>query len=340
MREAAGWLSARRRLGWTDLEVAPLSLGTMQFGWSMPGVAAMDLLDAYVEAGGNFIDTADMYGPDQTRRSWAAAKPHVGESEQLIGRWLRDRGNRHQLVIGTKVRAQMWEGPDGQGLSRAHILRAVDDSLRRLGVETIDLYQAHWPDDQVSAEETLGALQELVDAGKVRYVGTSNFSSDMLQRLLDLSRAHRYPRIASEQLRYNLLNRSEYEASLRDFALRENLGILCYSPLASGFLTGKYAGSARPDSDRRGFVSQYFTERGWQLVKALGEIAAAHDAAPAAVALAWLLAQPGISAVIIGTNSLEHLHKAMPAAQIQLAPHEIDQLTKLGWESSKIEFQS
>jgi aryl-alcohol dehydrogenase-like predicted oxidoreductase len=341
MGEAAGGLSARRRLGWTDLEVAPLCLGTMQFGWSMGSVAAMDLLDAYAEAGGNFIDTADMYGPDQTRRSWAEARPHVGVSEQIIGRWLRDRGNRDQLVIATKVRAQTWDGHDGQGLSLAHIRRAAEDSLRRLGIDTIDLYQAHWPDDQVRLEETLGAFQDLIDAGKVRYVGTSNFPAETLTRLLELSQPHRYPRIASEQLRYNLVNRAEYEASLRDLALRENLGILCYSPLASGFLTGKYTRNrARPDSDRLRFVSQYFTEPGWLLADELSRAAAAHDLTPAAVALAWLLAQPGISAVIVGTNSLDHLQQALPAAGPHLTAEEIDRLAELGWRSSQIEFQS
>jgi aryl-alcohol dehydrogenase-like predicted oxidoreductase len=334
-------LSARRRLGWTDLEVAPLCLGTMQFGWSMSSVAAMDLLDAYVAAGGNFIDTADMYGPDQTRRSWSAARPHVGVSEEIIGRWLHDRGNREQLVIATKVRAQMWDGPGGQGLSAAHIRRAAEDSLRRLGIDTIDLYQAHWPDDQVRLEETLGAFQELIAAGKVRYVGTSNFAPDLLARLLELSGSGRYPRIASEQLRYNLVNRAEYEEALRDLALRENLGILCYSPLASGFLTSKYTrDGARPGSDRLRYVSQYFTEPGWQLVDELGKTAAAHDTAPAAVGLSWLLAQPGISAVIVGTNSLEHLRLALPAGQVRLTREETDRLAKLGWESSKIEFSS
>jgi aryl-alcohol dehydrogenase-like predicted oxidoreductase len=341
MGETGGVLSARRRLGWTGLEVAPLCLGTMQFGWSMASVAAMDLLDAYVEAGGNFIDTADMYGPDQTRRSWAAARPHVGVSEQIIGRWLRDRGNRDQLVIATKVRAQMWDGDDGQGLSPAHIRRAAEDSLRRLGIDTIDLYQAHWPDDAVPPEETLGALQELIDAGKVRYVGTSNFPPETLTRLLELSRSGRYPRLASEQLRYNLLNRAEYEASLRDLALAENLGILCYSPLASGFLTGKYTPHhAQPDSDRLGYVSQYFTEPGWELVGELANTAEAHAVSPSAVALAWLLAQPGITAVIAGANSLQHLHRALPAAQVRLTAEEIDRLAKLGWQASKIEFQS
>lgn len=341
MGEAAEGLSARRRLGWTDLEVAPLCLGTMQFGWSMSGVAAMDLLDVYVGAGGNFIDTADMYGPDQTRRSWAQARPHVGVSEQIIGRWLRDRGNRDQLVIATKVRAQMWDGGDGQGLSAAHIRRAAEDSLRRLGVDTIDLYQAHWPDDQVPLEETLRAFQELIEAGKVRYVGTSNFPADALTRLLELSQAHQYPRIASEQLRYNLLNRAEYEASLRDLALRESLGILCYSPLASGFLTGKYARHQdRPTSDRLRFVSQYFTEPGWLLADELSRTAADHAVRPAAVALAWLLAQPGVSAVIVGTNSLDHLELALPAARLRLTIEEIERLATLGWQGSQIEFKS
>ena len=341
MDEAASVLSARRRLGWTDLEVAPLCLGTMQFGWSMASVASMDLMDAYVAAGGNFIDTADMYGPDQTRRSWAQARPHVGVSERIIGRWLRDRGNRDQLVIATKVRAQMWDGDDGAGLSAAHIRQAAEDSLRRLGIDTIDLYQAHWPDDQVLLEETLGAFQDLVDAGKVRYVGTSNFSAATLSRLLELSESGRFPRIASEQLRYNLANRAEYEGSLRDLALRENLGILCYSPLASGFLTGKYArAGARPDSDRLRFVSQYFTEPGWLLADELTRTAAAHHVAPAAVALAWLLAQPGITAVIVGTNSLDHLQRALPAASLRLTSEEIDRLAKLGWQNSQIEFSS
>lgn len=334
-------LSARRRVGWTDLEVTPLCLGTMQFGWSMGSVAAMDLLDAYVEAGGNFIDTANMYGPDQTRRSWAQARPHVGMSEQIIGRWLRDRGNRDQLVIATKVRAQMWDGHDGQGLSPAHVRRAAEDSLTRLGIDTIDLFQAHWPDDQVPLEETLGAFQQLIDAGKVRHVGTSNFPAETLTKLLKLSQPHRYPRIASEQLRYNLVNRAEYEASLRDLAVRENLGILCYSPLASGFLTAKYARDRDcPDSDRLRFVSQYFTEPGWLLVDELGRIAADHQVTPAAVALAWLLAQPGISAVIVGTNSLEQLQRALPAARLRLTTEEVDRLARLGWQSSRIEFQS
>jgi aryl-alcohol dehydrogenase-like predicted oxidoreductase len=340
MPEAADSLSAHRALGWTDLEVAPICLGTMQFGWSMGSVGAMDLMDAYVEAGGNFIDTADMYGPDQTRRSWAAARPHVGVSEEIIGRWLRDRRNRDQLVIGTKVRAQMWDGPDGQGLSPAHIRRAADDSLRRLGIDTIDLYQAHWPDDGVRLDETLGAFQELIDAGKVRYIGTSNFSTDTLRGMLGLSQSGRYPRVASEQLRYNLVNRAEYEASLRDLALAEKLGILCYSPLASGFLTGKYGRDRSPSSDRLRFVSQYFSEAGWLLVDELGKIAAAHEVTPAATALAWLLAQPGISSVIVGTNSLEHLHRALPAAQVRLTTDEIDRLNKLGWQNSTIEFSS
>jgi aryl-alcohol dehydrogenase-like predicted oxidoreductase len=341
MGDAAEGLSARKRVGWTDLEVAPLCLGTMQFGWRMASVTAMDLLDAYVEAGGNFIDTADMYGPDQTRRSWAQARPHVGVSEQIIGRWLRDRGNRDQLVIATKVRAQMWDGHDGQGLSAAHIRRAAEDSLRRLGIDTIDLYQAHWPDDEVRLEETLGAFQQLIDAGKVRYIGTSNFPAETLTLLLELSQPRRYPRIASEQLRYNLLNQAEYEASLRDLALRENLGILCYSPLASGFLTGKYyRNQTRPAGDRLRFVSQYFTEPGWLLADELSKTAAAREVTPAAVALAWLLAQPGISAVIVGTNSLYHLQLALPAARLRLTTEEIDQLAKLGWQSSLIEFQS
>jgi aryl-alcohol dehydrogenase-like predicted oxidoreductase len=235
----------------------------------------------------------------------------------------------------------MWDGDDGQGLSPAHIRRAAEDSLRRLGIDTIDLYQAHWPDDQVRLEETLGAFQDLIDAGRVRHVGTSNFPAETLTRLLELSQSGRYPRIAAEQLRYNLVNRAEYEAAVRDLALQESLGILCYSPLASGFLTGKYTRDRdHPGSDRLRFVSQYFTEPGWLLTDELSKIAAARAVTPAAVALAWLLAQPGVSAVIVGTNSLDHLRRALPAAGLRLTADEVDRLVKLGWHSSQIEFQS
>src|SRR5579862_8711914 len=169
-------LAGRRLLGWTDLSVSPLALGTMQFGWSVSDVGAFDLLDRFVEAGGNFVDTADMYGPDQTRRSWLAARPHVGVSEDVVGRWIAERANRDHVVLATKVRARMWDGEDGEGLSRTHVVRAVEDSLRRLRTDRIDLYQAHWPDDATPLEETMGVFAELVEAGKVLYVGTSNYA--------------------------------------------------------------------------------------------------------------------------------------------------------------------
>jgi aryl-alcohol dehydrogenase-like predicted oxidoreductase len=313
----------------------------MQFGWTLSSVGSMDLLDAYVEAGGNFIDTADMYGPDQTRRSWEAARPHVGVSEEVIGRWMRDRNNRDQLVIATKVRAQMWEGDEGQGLSRRHIVKAAEDSLRRLQIDTIDLYQAHWPDDRVRLEETLSAFAGLVDSGKVRYIGTSNFDTPQIAKLLELAGTKGYPRIASEQPRFNLLNLSAYEGSLRQLAFEGRIGVICYSPLASGFLTGKYRREGvYPLSPRLKFVSQYFTDAGWALVDALHEIAASYDVSPTAVALAWVLARPGITAVIVGANSIEQLASSLPAARLELSQDEHERLSKLGWESSQIEFSS
>jgi aryl-alcohol dehydrogenase-like predicted oxidoreductase len=333
-------LGERRQLGWTDLRVAPLAVGTMQLGWALSDVHSMDLLDVYVEAGGNFIDSADMYGPDQTRRSWAAARPHVGVAEEIIGRWMHHRKNRDQLVVATKARAWVWDGPDGAGLSAKHLTRALDDSLRRLRVETIDLYQAHWPDDEVPVEETFGFFEEMVKAGKIRYVGTSNYAGmGRLEEVLALSKQPGYPRLASEQPRYNLVNRGEFEGGLQRIALQEQIGVICYSPLGSGFLSGKYRrGAPVPSSHRGGFVSQYFNERGWLLIDTLEEVGRNHGASVPAVALAWMLAQPGITAPIVGASSTQQLEQWLPAARLQLEPDELSRLSEAGWWESAIEF--
>jgi aryl-alcohol dehydrogenase-like predicted oxidoreductase len=335
-------LGQRRPLGWTDLVVSPIALGTMQLGWTLSDVGSMDLLDAYVGAGGNFIDTADMYGPDQTRRSFAEARLHVGVSEDIIGRWMAARKNRDRLVLATKARAQMWDGPDGVGLSKAHVIRAAEDSLRRLRVDTIDLYQAHWPDEAVPLEETLSAFGDLVQAGKVRYVGTSNFAAlGQLSQVIELGRTGQFPRLASEQPRYNLVHRAEYEESMQATALKERLGVICYSPLAAGFLTGKYRRETpAPSTARLKFLGQYFNERGWQLIDVLDEVAHAHEASIAAVALAWILAQPGITAPIAGANSLQHTMSWLPAGRLTLDASEVERLTRASWWSSAIEFSS
>jgi aryl-alcohol dehydrogenase-like predicted oxidoreductase len=332
--------AARRTLGWTDLVVSTVSLGTMQFGWSVTDVGAFDLLDRYVEAGGNFIDAADMYGPDQTRRSWLAARPHVGVSEDVIGRWIADRRCRDEIVLGTKVRARMWDGEDGEGLSRRHIVKAVEASLRRLRTDRIDLYQAHWPDDATPIEETFEVFAGLVEAGKVRYIGTSNYGlAGQLGTVAGLWQQARVPRLASEQLRYNLLNRDEYEGSVLGVVRDHEIGITCYSPLASGFLTGKYRSAEDLRTAARGrYLAQYAVDRGFSLIDALWDVAESHSASPAAIALAWLLGQEGVTSVIVGANSLVQLESCMAAADIALEPHERALLEGASWAHSQIEF--
>ena len=335
-------LSGRRALGWTDLRVSAVALGTMQFGWSVTDVGAFDLLDRYVEAGGNFIDTANMYGPDQTRRSWQAARPHVGVSEDVIGRWMAERCSRDNMVVATKVRARMWDGEDGEGLSRRHIIRAVDDSLRRLRTDRIDLYQAHWPDNDTPLEESFAVFQELVDSGKVRYVATSNYGlAGQLATAAALWQTHHVPRLASEQPRYNLVHREEYETQVRGVALKHNLGVICYSPLAGGFLTGKYHSAEEILQGQRGpHLSQYGLSEGWRLLEALREIARNHGTSPGAVALSWILAQPGVTAPIVGANSVGQLESWLPAATLELQAGELLLLDEHSWAKSQIEFSS
>jgi aryl-alcohol dehydrogenase-like predicted oxidoreductase len=335
-------LAGRRPLGWTCLQVSALALGTMQFGWSVTDVGAFDMLDRFFEAGGNFIDTADMYGPDQTRRSWDAARPHVGLSEDVIGRWMAERNNREDVVIATKVRARMWNGDDGDGLSRRHIIRAAEDSLRRLRTDRIDLYQAHWPDGATPIEETFSVFAELIDSGKVRYVGTSNYGlAGQLEAAATLWQAAPAARLACEQPRYNLLHREEYETLVKNVALEHNFGVICYSPLAAGFLSGKYRTEDEIRRSHRGLhLSQYAVTAGWALLEALRKTADNHGVAPAAVALTWLLAQPGITAPIVGANTIAQLESWLRAISLELDEEELQLLDDVSWKSSQIEFSS
>ena len=311
----------RRKFGRTDLEVSPLCLGTMQFGWTADEPASVAVMDAFVAAGGNFIDTADVYS------RWAPGNPG-GVSEEIIGRWLKARGNRDRIVIATKVRGAMWEGPDGEGLGRAHIMRAVEDSLRRLQIDVIDLYQCHWPDTETPIEETLRAFDELIRAGKVRYVGLSNYTAPHGGRGAAAWPAEKsLPRVVSLQPRYNLVHRSEFEGALADLCLREGIAVIPYSPLQGGFLTGKYRrGQPPPESARAHHANQYGNEAGWRVVDAVDEIAKAHETTMAAVAVAWLLAKPAVAAPIIGANSPQQLADILPAADLRLTPDEIASL--------------
>ncbi|MEX0663294.1 MAG: aldo/keto reductase [Acidimicrobiia bacterium] len=340
MSASAQGLAGRRALGWTDLQVSALAMGTMQFGWLVSDVESMKILDAYVEAGGNFIQTANMYGADQNLMSYEKGKAHVGVTEDLIGRWMASRGNRDQLVVGTKVRARMWDRPDGEGLGRRHVERAVEDSLRRLRTESIDLYTAHWPDPDTPIEETLGVFEDLVKAGKVRYVGLSNFAAfGALDITLDALKKGSSLRIAAEQPRYSLVNRAEYEGHLQEVSLREEMGITPYSSLAGGFLTGKYRKDQPiPDSVRAGYASKLMTDQGWALIDVVEEVARTHDTTMSAVALAWVLAQPGITAPIVGANSIQQMAGWIPAAEMTLTPEEIERLASSSWDASDMEF--
>ena len=304
-------------MGKTDLSVSALCLGTMQFGWTADERSSFAVMDAFVEAGGNFLDTADVY------RNWAAGGPG-GLSEEIVGRWMKERGNRDRIVVATKVRGRMWDGPDGEGLSRSHITRAVEDSLRRLQIETIDLYQCHSPDESTPIEETLDVFRELTDAGKVRYVGASNYSVDQLRESLQVAGEKRLAQFVSLQPHYNLVHRAEFEEALADLCQREAVGVIPYSPLAGGFLTGKYReGQPLPESQRAGRAKRYMTEQGMGVIERLDATANAHGATPAAVALAWLLANPAVSAPIIGANTPEQVAQLLPATDLRLSPDEL-----------------
>ena len=312
-----------RPFGKTGLQVSPLCLGTMQFGWTADEQASFEVLDAFVAAGGNFIDTADIYS------NWVPGHKG-GESEEIIGRWLQARGSRDRLVVATKARGKMWDGPDSEGLSRSHLLRAVEDSLRRLQIDTIDLYQSHFPDLDTPIGETLRAFEEMVTSGKVRYIGLSNYVAAQLEEALRVADDASLPRAVALQPHYNLVHRAEYEGALEAVCRREGIAVIPYSPLAAGFLTGKYRmGQPLPKSQRAGRVKGYLTEQGMAVLSTLDGIAGAHETAVAAVALAWLLAKPTIAAPITGANSAAQLDELLPAAELRLTADEVQSLDEV-----------
>ncbi|MDB5076637.1 MAG: putative oxidoreductase [Chloroflexi bacterium] len=307
-----------RTLGRTGLKVSPLCLGTMQFGWSADESASFAVMDAYVEAGGNFLDTADVYS------RWVEGNPG-GVSEQIIGRWMKARGNRQSIVLATKVRGQMGPGPNDQGLSRRHIMDAVEASLRRLQTDFIDLYQSHSDDQETPLDETMSAFDDLRRQGKVRYVGASNYSAWRLTRALWESDKHGYARYDSLQPNYSLAHRDEFERELEPLCLDQGIAVIPYSPLARGFLSGKYrVGQPLPDSARaERNASEFMNERGMKLLAALDAAASDHNATVAQVALAWLLARPSITSPILGANNPEQLRELIPAADLKLSQESI-----------------
>jgi aryl-alcohol dehydrogenase-like predicted oxidoreductase len=286
------------------------------FGWTIDEERSFEVLDAYVEGGGNFIDTADIYGG-------SGAGP--GASERVIGRWIAARGNRAQLVIATKV-GMSREDP---GLSEAAIKRAVEGSLERLGIERIDLYYAHQDDPGTPLEETLGAFQRLIDRGAIRYAAASNYSAERLTEALELGGRQDMASYVALQPHYNLLERAQYETELRPVCERYGLACVPYFGLARGFLTGKYrAGGEEISSPRAaGVRKSYFTDRGFAVLAALDEVAAAHDTTVAAVALAWLMAQPTVVAPIASATSREQLAELLPSIELRLSAGELELLS-------------
>jgi aryl-alcohol dehydrogenase-like predicted oxidoreductase len=306
-----------RPLGRSPLAIAPLAFGGNVFGWSVDEKRSFELLDAFVDGGFNLIDTADVYS------AWVPGN-RGGESETIIGRWLRQSGKRERVVIATKV-AKWAEQP---GLSPVNIQQAVEGSLRRLQVDCIDLYQAHEDDASVPLAETLGAFGRLIEQGKVRAIGASNYDAARFAEALRVSTAHGLPRYESLQPEYNLLQRAGYERELEPLIRREQVGVISYYALASGFLSGKYRSEAdlSKSAARGSAVRKFLNPRGLGILAALDAVAANHRATPVQVALAWLIARPGLTAPIASATSVGQLHELLGAVKLSLAPDEIAQL--------------
>jgi len=310
----------KRRLGRSGLEIAPLVFGGNVFGWTVDEASAFTLLDAFVGAGFNAIDTADSYS------RWVPG--HVGgESETIIGKWLKRSGNRDNVVVMTKVGWEM--GPEQKGLSRAHILRSAEDSLRRLQTDRIDLYQSHVDDLETPQEETLRAYADLVSQGKVRFIGASNHKSERLASALDVSKTLGLPRYQSLQPNYNLYDRADYESQLEPVCEKENLGVINYFPLGGGFLSGKYRTVADTANKARARnVTKYLNERGFRILNALDAVAKLSNATPARVSLAWLLARPSITAPIVSATNPRQLEDLIAAVELKLDPASIEMLNQ------------
>jgi aryl-alcohol dehydrogenase-like predicted oxidoreductase len=306
-----------RKIGNTDIAIAPLVLGGNVFGWSIDEAASFVVLDAFVAEGLQGIDTADVYS------AWVPGNGG-GESETIIGRWLAKSGKRNDVVVATKV--AKW--PKHKGLSPANIAAAADESLKRLGIERIDLYFAHEDDASVPLEDTLGAFARLIEAGKVRAVGASNYSGQRLAEALAVSAKHGLPRYEVVQPEYNLVARKAYEKDIEPVVRREKLGVVCYYALASGFLSGKYRSEAdlSKSKARGGSVQKYLNAHGLRVLAALDSIASAHRATPAQVALAWLMARPGITAPIASATSAEQVRDIAAATRLSLSADEISEL--------------
>jgi aryl-alcohol dehydrogenase-like predicted oxidoreductase len=310
----------KRKLGKLDIEVAPLALGGNVFGWTADEPTSFRLLDAFVDAGLNLIDTADVYSV------WIPGH-QGGESETVMGNWLKRSGRRKDVIIATKVGNVM--SPEKKGLSKAYMLRAVEDSLRRLQTDSIDLYQSHIDDPATPIEETLETYSELVRAGKVRAIGASNFTAERLTASLEASKQRGYPSYISLQPQYNLVERADYETNLEPVCVANGIGVIPYFGLASGFLTGKYRSEADLSKSARGSrVQKYLNEHGLRVLSALDEVSKRHECTPARVALAWLIARPSITAPIASATNLDQLKELIAATKLKLDENSIEILNR------------
>jgi aryl-alcohol dehydrogenase-like predicted oxidoreductase len=310
----------KRKLGKTGLEIAPLVFGGNVFGWTVDQTTSFKLLDAFAAAGFNSVDTADAYS------RWVSGHKG-GESEIIIGEWMKRSGNRNKVIVATKVGMDM--GLLKKGLSKSHILRSAEDSLRRLKTDYIDLYQSHIDDSDTPLEETLGAYAELIKQGKVRAIGASNHKAERLVAALEISRKSGLPEYQTLQPNYSLIERAEYESNLEPVCVKEGLGVINYFPLAGGFLSGKY----RSEKDAAGKprarnVTKYLNERGFRIVEALVQVAKKYNATPARISLAWLLVRPSITAPIVSATNLEQLKDLISSVDLALDQDSIEFLNQ------------
>lgn len=316
----------KRKLGKSELDVPVLCFGANIFGWTVTDEAlSFELLDRCLEAGLNFIDTADIYS------TWVQGNKG-GESETLLGKWFKDRKNRDQVILATKVGMEM--APGKTGLRKDYIRKAIDESLLRLKTDYVDLYQSHKDDETTPVEETLSAYADLVKQGKVRFIGASNYSAARLSESLQVSAEKNYPRYESLQPLYNLYDRSEFEKTLAPLCRKEEIGVIGYFSLASGFLSGKYKKDEdRSQSDRGSRVEKYMNERGFRIIAALERVAKATDSTPSAVALAWLIAQPAVTSPIASATNLRQLDELIAATSLQLDKTSLDILSEASAET-------
>jgi aryl-alcohol dehydrogenase-like predicted oxidoreductase len=310
-------------MGRTGLYVTPICFGGNVLGWTTDQQRSYDVLDTFVAGGGNFIDSADVYS------RWAPG--HVGgESERILGDWMQARNNRTNLIIATKVGMRMDDGPNGEGLSRYRIIKHVEDSLTRLKTDYIDLYQSHADDLNTPLDETLRAYDDLISSGKVRYIGASNFAAWRLTKALWVSDRHNLARYECVQPRYNLVMRADYERELEPMCISEGVGVITYSSLASGFFSGKYrAGQALPTSPRAGGVqANYMNERGFKILAAVDAVAKELNTTSGQVALAWIMARPGITAAIASGTTVDQVKDLTASAELVLPVAAIASLTE------------